>query len=186
MTEMERSNIRFNKAEAENEDRNIEIRSKLSFFKPQVVLYRGAEFEVAIKSFDVFDLSRRKCYIYVNNKDKYDREVEIEYIYDSGYYGINVLKKLKEIKGLRQDREEVEVKLRDKNDFDSLIEVKLRILHTTHKVIKFLLPAMFLEFTTQKPQRSGGNYEKHFVTPYHQFSNVYLAMEVLPFHKQIE
>lgn len=70
---MERSNIRFNKSEAENEDRNIEIRSKLSFFKNQVVLYRGPEFDIAIKSLDVFDLSRRKCCIYVNNKDKYDR-----------------------------------------------------------------------------------------------------------------
>lgn len=78
------------------------------------------------------------------------------------------------------------MKLRDKSDFDSMIEVKLKILHTTHKVIKFLLPAMFIEFTSQRPQRSGGSYEKHFVTPYHQFSNVYLAMEVLPFHKQIE
>lgn len=62
---------------------------------------------MAIKSFDVFDLSRRKCYIFVNNKDKYDREVEIEYVYDSGYYGVNVIKKLREVKGMRQDREEV-------------------------------------------------------------------------------
>lgn len=55
----------------------------------------------------MFDLSRRKCYIFVNNKDKYDREVEIEYVYDSGYYGVNVIKKLREVKGMRQDREEV-------------------------------------------------------------------------------
>jgi len=41
MNSMERSNIRFNRSEAENEDKNIEIRSKLSFFKDQVVLYRG-------------------------------------------------------------------------------------------------------------------------------------------------
>ena len=36
-----RSNLRFNKSEAEDEDRNIEVRTKLSFFKNQMVLYRG-------------------------------------------------------------------------------------------------------------------------------------------------
>lgn len=87
---------------------------------------------------------------------------------------------------MRQDKEEVEVKLGNKNDFDSLIEVRLRVLHTTHKVVKFLLPAMFLEFSSSTPQKGGGGYEKYNVAPYHQFSNVYLAMEVLPFHKQLE
>ena len=38
-----------------------------------MVLYRGRDIEVAVRSFDIIDFISRKVYIFVNNKDKYDR-----------------------------------------------------------------------------------------------------------------
>ena len=75
------------------------------------------------------------------------------YHFDSSYYGMDILKPVRSVKGRSQSKEEVAVFLKDKTDFDSMIEVKLKILHTSHKEIKFLLPAMFIEFTNQRPQK---------------------------------
>lgn len=43
---------------------------------------------------------------------------------------------------------------------------------------------MFLEFTNRIPQKyNTALYEKNFITPFHQFSSIYLAMEIIPFSK---
>lgn len=46
---------------------------------------------------------------------------------------------------------------------------------------------MFIEFTNQKPEKHHSDlYEKNFIHPYHQFSSIYLAMEIIPFFKDYE
>jgi hypothetical protein len=67
-----------------------------------------------------------------------------------------------------------------------MIEVKVKLLHTDNEV-KFLLPAMFIEFETQKPAKQHTSaYGTRQIFPYHQFSNSYLAMEILPFERYFE
>jgi hypothetical protein len=53
----EKSNIRFNKRETEDREANIAIRSTLAFFRNHMVIYRGKEFEVAVRTFDLVELS---------------------------------------------------------------------------------------------------------------------------------
>ena len=46
---------------------------------------------------------------------------------------------------------------------------------------------MFIEFTNQRPEKYHRElYEKNFIGPYHQFSNIYLAQEIIPFEKSYE
>ena len=46
---------------------------------------------------------------------------------------------------------------------------------------------MFIEFSNQQPHvYHNERYEKNFISPYHQFSSVYLAMDVIPFFKDYE
>lgn len=65
--------------------------------------------------------------IYINNKDKFDRTANLTYSFDSSYYDLNVVRKVTELRGCKQSKEEIQVKLKEKKDFDSMIEVKLAI-----------------------------------------------------------
>ena len=103
------------------------------------------------------DLSMRKITIFVNNKDRFDRAVNITYSHDSHYYDLNVTRKMTELSGCKQAKEELLVKLKEKTDFDSMIEAKL-VVHNSSinpKEITFLLPTMFIEFTNRKPEYYG-------------------------------
>lgn len=69
-------------------------------------------------------------------------------------------------------------------DFDSMIEVKLNIQTSVlnFKEIKFLLPAMFIEFSNRKSGFYAKElYEKNTIVPIYQFSSIYLAQEIIPF-----
>lgn len=108
---------------------------------------------MALKSSDMVDLSSRKIVIYINNRDKFDRTAKITYSYDTAYYELREVRKISELSGCKQSKEEVHVKLKDKQDFDSLIEAKLTVYNSSlsSKEITFLLPTMFVEFTRRKP-----------------------------------
>lgn len=103
--------------------------------------------------FDLIDLSSRKIMIYINNKDKFDHAASLTYSYDPSYYDLTVARKVRELRGCKQSKEEINVQLKDKPDFDSVIEVKLsiQISSLNSKEINFLLPAMFIEFTNKRP-----------------------------------
>ena len=100
----EASNLRFGESEVADEAKNIAIRSKLSFFRRSLVLYRGADMEVAVRSSDLVDYERRKISIYVNNRDRFEREASIEYKFNPDYYGLRVSKKLQIVQGRTQER----------------------------------------------------------------------------------
>ena len=84
----------------------------------------------------------------------------------------------------KQNKEEVQIRWKDKMDFDSMIEVKLCVQTSVlnSKEIKFLLPTMFIEFTNRKPEFYYRElYEKTTITPIYQFSSIYLAQDIIPF-----
>lgn len=77
------------------------------------------------------DLSTRKITIYVNNKDRFDRSAKITYTHDSTYYDLNVTRRITELSGCKQAKEELLVKLKEKTDFDSMIEAKLVVQNSS-------------------------------------------------------
>jgi CRISPR/Cas system-associated endonuclease/helicase Cas3 len=122
--------------------------------------------------------------IFINNKDKFDHTATISYVYDPQYYDLNVVRKVRELRSCKQNKEEVQIRWKDKMDFDSMIEVKLCVQTSVlnSKEIKFLLPTMFIEFTNRKPEFYYRElYEKTTITPIYQFSSIYLAQDIIPF-----
>lgn len=115
------SRLHFDKEEVEDELRNVAVRSKMSFFKSSVVIYRGEECEIAIRSLELVNHERRKIVIYVNNKRKHDTSFNISYKCDKQYYEMSISKKIGVIDAERQGREEIEVRLVSKTDLDSVI-----------------------------------------------------------------
>lgn len=108
-----------------------------------MIIYKSQDFEIAVKSSDIIQLELKKISIYVNNKSNLQKNVNLEYKYDRNYYEVKTRKKLTEVEGNNQGREEVEVRLRSESDLDSLIEVHIKV---DTKELDFLLPAMFIEF----------------------------------------
>lgn len=84
----------------------------------------------------------------MNNRDRFEIKASIKYKYNHHYYDLKIIKKLHEIDGKTQAREEIEVSLINKDDLDEIIEGTLTI---GQKEITFLVPAMFLEFIEKRP-----------------------------------
>jgi hypothetical protein len=91
---------------------------------------------------------------------------------------------MKIVEGYKQAKEELEVSLKNKHDFDSIIEAKLTIFN---KTINFLVPAIFVEYTNTRPEMHfRDQYEKNVVRPIFQFSSIHTATEVIPLEKEYE
>lgn len=97
------------------------IKSKISFFKRSMIIYRGEDFEIAVKSADVVTLQVKKITIYVNNKSINPKSISLDYSFDTAYYELTITRKLAIVEPGSQGKEEVEVKLINKTDLDSLI-----------------------------------------------------------------
>lgn len=47
---------KFNKSSVKNDSKAVAIKSKISFFKKSMIIYRGEDFEIAVKSAEVVPL----------------------------------------------------------------------------------------------------------------------------------
>jgi hypothetical protein len=104
----------------------------------------------------------------------------LTYKYDSRYYEVVMKRKMGEVGGMEQGKEEVEVSLVGGSDLDSIIEVQMAV---GGKTLHFLLPALFLEFVERRPAKVSEGYQRTRVNPIHQASSLALAEEILPLER---
>ncbi len=62
------NNSKVGKDEGLSDGKSIALKSKVSFFKPSMIIYRGHDVEIAVKSVDIIKLTSKKIVIYIQNK----------------------------------------------------------------------------------------------------------------------
>jgi hypothetical protein len=70
-----------------------------------MVIHKGEDYEVAVKSVDIVHLEKKRISIYINNKERNQQTVNFEYKFDPNYYELNVAKKLASVDGYNQGKE---------------------------------------------------------------------------------
>lgn len=62
------NNSKVGKDDGFNDGKAIALKSKVGFFRPSMIIYRGSDVEIAVKSVDIVKLSSKKVIIYIQNK----------------------------------------------------------------------------------------------------------------------